>query len=169
MEPYSSCSLGTRTYPAIWYGQTPAVWRKHTLLGCRAATGGTRRDMEKFIARTQHRRARNMKRFKLSKQQILKEIEENETEDTLQQKRQFDTGDDSFTDQYLAISKPWFSLPLSDSEDYVKEKTPMQSNLSVQIEESQPLGTPMNGISSDVSATTETIESNVAYSELKEL
>lgn len=169
MEPYNSCSLGTRAYPAIWYGQTPAVRRKNTLLGCRAATGGTRRDMEKLIARTQHRRARNMKRFKLSKSQILKEIEENETEDTLQQAGQFDIGGDSFTDQYQAVSKPWLLLPLSESEDYDKEKMPMQSNLSVQIEESQSLENPMDGMSYDVSATTETMEGNVADSELMEL
>lgn len=92
MERYNSCTLGTSAYPALWHGQTSTVWRRNTLVGCRAATGGTRRDMEKLIARTQHRRVRNMKKFNLSKSQIFKEMEENEAEDKLQQAGQFDIG-----------------------------------------------------------------------------
>lgn len=96
-------------------------------------------------------------------------MEENETEDKLEQAGQFGIGNDSFTDKYQAVSKAWFLLPLSESEDYDKEKIAMQSNLSVQNEESQSLETLKNNISCDASAATETMEGNVAYNELMEL
>eukprot|EP01018_Ginkgo_biloba_P031900 Gb_11324 [translate_table: standard] len=91
--------------------------------------------MEKLVARTQHRRPRHMKGLKPTKQQILKEIEE-ETEDEMQHLGQLDISDDSFAEQYTSFYESGLSLPLNESKAYNKVKLSTQQNLSVQHQES---------------------------------
>lgn len=64
------------------------------MLQCAAVTGGSKRDMEKLVAKTQHRRPRHRKGMTPSKSELLEElVEEEETEEDVERLAQLASED----------------------------------------------------------------------------
>lgn len=79
--------------------------RNRRMLQCAAVTGGSKRDMEKLVAKTQHRRPRHRKGMTPSKSKLLEELaEEEETEEDVERLAQL-ASEDSTSSPYEIISE----------------------------------------------------------------